>query len=298
MESVSDTRCAVGPADARVADLLARASETLAAVGIPTSRLDAEVLLAWVCGVERAQLYARLREPVAATAAATFATLLARRTRREPLQYIVGHQEFWSLDFLVTRDVLIPRPETELLVETTLRALRRRGGAGHRVSLCDVGTGSGCVAVALARELPHASVWALDVSHAALRVAASNARRHGVAGRVRLLTSDLFAAVPLQQFDAIIANPPYVAFSELVAAPPELRWEPRTALDGGPAGLAVIERLVHDARTRARDAAPLVMEIGAGQADAVTALAQAAGWAKVSVLPDYAGLPRVAVLER
>jgi release factor glutamine methyltransferase len=297
MDTWSETPAGTSPA-ATAADLLRHASSALAAAGIVSARLDAEVLLASACGIGRATLCARLREPVAASSSRRFAAMLGRRAAREPLQYIVGHQEFWSLDFTLTPDVLIPRPETEILVEETLRELRRRGRTSAPTSLCDVGTGSGCVAVALARELPRATLYALDLSPAALRVAALNVRRHGVAGRVQLVVSDLFAAVAGVRFDAIVANPPYVASADVLGAQPELRWEPRTALDGGADGLAVIGRLLRDAGAQLAPGGVLVMEIGAAQAEGVTVLARAAGWADVSIRTDYAGLPRVVVAER
>jgi release factor glutamine methyltransferase len=337
----------------RASQLLADAAAGLVAAGVQTSRLDAEVLLAAACGIDRSALYARLRDAVPPQCRDDFRSMLARRIAREPLQYIVGRQEFWSLDFDVTPQVLIPRPETELLVELAVAALCRsnvsfdgaqdvlrepqherfkkyfilddkqfsvrpeeppfsggvskgssggnrhapqgegKGRAARRLTLCDLGTGSGCIAVALARELPGAEICALDSSQSALTVAATNARRHGVAERIRFVESDLFAAVGGQRFDAIVANPPYVSASDLRCAQPELGWEPRQALDGGVTGLDVIQPLVSAAPDFLVEGGWLVMEIGADQALVVQALAEAAGFNAVSVRPDYAGLPRV-----
>ena len=294
----------------------------LAAAGIPTARLDAEVLLAHACGIDRAALYCRWRSTVPTACRSHFDVLIARRQRHEPQQYIVGHQEFWSLDLIVTPDVLIPRPETELLIELALTKLARKAPAPSRFSiplgeatlkfplplgesqgdaslrLCDLGTGSGCIAVALARELPQIQVWALDISEAALDVAQLNAQRHSVADRIRFLASDGFSAASGLRFDAIFCNPPYVPSGELQRAQPELAWEPRHALDGGPNGLTVIQRIVAEAPRYLTERGWLLMEIGADQGPAVERLARSARFGSVSVRSDYAGLPRALVAQR
>jgi release factor glutamine methyltransferase len=306
MDAATDTI----PQTETVARLLADATAVLAAAGVQTPRLDAEVLLAAACGVDRGALYARPREAILPHCRDDLRSMLARRIAREPLQYIVGRQEFWSLDFVATPDVLIPRPETELLVELAIEALcgfpRAPGegqGEGKRraaqpLTVCDLGTGSGCIAVALACELPGAEIWALDSSRPALAVAMTNARRHRVADRIHFVESDLFAAVDGQCFDAIIANPPYVSSVELERLQPELAWEPRHALDGGPAGLDVIRRLVNAAPEYLVDGGWLIMEIGADQPEPVRALAESVQFSEVSVRTDYAGLPRVLLARR
>jgi release factor glutamine methyltransferase len=281
---------------ATVDALLAEGSAILTAAGVGTPRLDAELLLAAACGVDRTALYVRGREQVSAACAQTFRDMLDRRRRREPLQYIVGRQEFWSLDFAVTPDVLVPRPETELLVELALGALRARGvGARSAVPLrlCDVGTGSGCIAVVLATELPGAEVWALDDSTAALAVADANARRHGVAERIRFVRSDLFSSVSSQLFDVVVSNPPYLTANDLANLQPEVAFEPRSALDGGGDGLDVIRRLLAASPEYLGGGGWLLVEIGATQAAAVEDAARAAGFTTVSIHADYAGLPRV-----
>jgi len=342
-----DTTLDTHPDERSAVQLLADATRALTGAGIDTARLDAEVLLAAAWGVDRTGVYLRAREAVPAAVDAGFRASLARRCAREPLQYIVGRQEFWSMEFVVTPDVLIPRPETELLVELASATVRDcslslppskkgdRGGVvrtmhrqiprdlpfskggtrrrtedlqglvregqdeGFATRLCDVGTGSGCVAVALARELPDAEIWALDISRSALVVAHANAHCHGVAGRVRCVESDLFAAVAEQRFDVIVSNPPYVSATELAGGQAEVQWEPRRALDGGgPAGLEVIERLLSAAPAHLIDGGWVLVEIGAGQGDAVVALARAAGLRDVVVRPDYAGLPRVVMARR
>lgn len=286
---------AVAPAVTVAASLRAAASE-LAAAGIDTARLDAELLLAHACGWTRTALFARLGDPVPAAARVPFAAIVARRCRREPLQYIVGREGFWSLDLVVTPEVLIPRPETEMLIELTLAFCGRRG-LQRPVTLCDVGTGSGCVALALARELPQATVWALDVSRAALRVARLNAERAGIADRVRFACCDLLAAVPGLRVDALVANPPYVRTAELATAQPELAWEPRLALDGGESGLTTIERLLRAAQTHVQPGGMLAIEIGADQGEAVRTRALAAGWTGARIVADRSGRPRVLVAE-
>jgi release factor glutamine methyltransferase len=291
-----DAEIATPTGPAVVDQLIAGAVTALDAAGVGTPRLDAELLLAAACGVDRTALYVRGREPVPSRSTKVFRAFLARRLRREPLQYIVRRQEFWALDFTVTPDVLIPRPETELLVEL---ALGRSSGSDSeearvpRPRICDVGTGSGCIAVTLAHEVPSAEVWALDVSMRALAVAELNAQRLGVAGRLRFLRSDLFASVAHQQFDIVLANPPYLTGADFADLQPEVAYEPRTALDGGADGLAVIRRLLAAAPDRLVDGGWLLMEIGADQAAVVEYLAHAAGFTAVSIRSDYAGLPRV-----
>jgi release factor glutamine methyltransferase len=282
---------------ARLDQLIAAAAAALDAAGVGTPRLDAELLLAAACAVDRTALYVRGREPMPSRSVDTFRSFVARRRGRGPRPYIVGRQEFWSLEFAVTPSVLIPRPETELLVELALGAAR---GARHGVPLrlCDVGTGSGCIAVALARELPSADVWALDVSMRALAVAELNAQRLGGAERVRFLRSDLFASVAHQQFDIILANPPYLTGDDLADLQPEVAFEPRSALDGGADGLTIMRRLLGTAPHRLAEGGWLLIEIGSEQAAAVGSLARAAGFSTISIRSDYAGLPRVLMARR
>lgn len=286
------------------AALLRAARERLAAAGIDTARLDAEVLLGFALGVTRAGLYARLNDELDGAAAARFDALLGRRLQREPVAYLTGEQEFWSLPFFVSPAVLIPRPETELIVWS---AARERRSAGRRVSgaravpggadaphsILDVGTGSGCIAIALARELPDARITAADVSPAALAMARRNAERHGVAGRIAFVESDVYDALPRDAtFDLIASNPPYLAPGDQRS--PELAFEPQSALHAGADGLDVIRRLIAGASARLRPAGLLLVEIGAGQAGAVLALAHAAGLTG-RVEPDLAGIPRLLV---
>lgn len=278
--------------DATLIELIREAEADLERAGIETARLDAEVLLAAVLGADRSSLYARLRNAAGPESAARFRAAVARRRAREPVAYITGVQEFWSLPFAVTQAVLIPRPETELLVEMATPRL-----TGHSApAICDIGTGSGCVAIALARELPAARLTALDTSTEALAMARRNASAHGVASRIAFLESDLFAGVGGERFDAIVSNPPYLGRHE--HTPPELAYEPRLALFAGDDDLDVIRRLITAAPARLQPGGWLIMECGAAQAAAVQGLAARAGLGEIAVVPDLAGLPRVLVARR
>ncbi len=272
-------------------DLLRAAEAALRRAGVPTPRLDAEVLLGRAMDADRTLLFSRLGDEVPASIATRFASFVARRCRREPVAYITGAQEFWSLSFAVTPAVLIPRPETELVVEA-VRALVAEEPSAPAV--CDVGTGSGCVAVALARELPGARLWATDISPAALAVAQRNAAAHGVGEHIAFACGDLFADIdPAVRFDVVASNPPYVADGAVL--PAEVACEPAIALRAGHDGLDVIRRLLRTAPSRLRRGGWLVMEFGFGQAKAVRDLAAAAGFDRVCTETDLAGIPRVLI---
>jgi release factor glutamine methyltransferase len=274
-----------------VRELLAAAIGQLNSAGVPTAQLDAEVLLVVSLRISRAALHARPERLVADAAARVFQECIGRRQRREPVAYIVGTKEFWSLDFEVTPDVLIPRPETELVVEIATGLLRDLDIT--RPSVCDLGTGSGCIAVAIAKEAADAIVVATDVSSAALEIARRNATRHDVEGRIELVSGDLFSGLSDRRFDLIVSNPPYVETAEVASLAPEVRCEPALALNGGADGLQTIARLIPAAADHLFAGGWLVMEIGATQGPAVEELARAAGFADIRVEHDYAGLPRV-----
>ena len=270
-----------------------------------TPRLDAELLLAHVLGWERARLLAEGRLPLTERQAAAYRELVARRAALEPVAYLVGHKEFYGLDFTVDRRALVPRPETELLVELTLSIARTKNQEprtdhemsvlGSRFSVLDVGTGSGAIAVALAVHLPMARIIAIDISPDALDLARQNAERHGVADRVRLIAGDLLD--PLDEpVDLIVSNPPYTILSEIDEA--VRRHEPRQALDGGADGLELYRRLLAQARAKLRPGGIVLLEIGATQAAAVTELARRAfPEAAIAVYQDLAGLDRVVVID-
>jgi release factor glutamine methyltransferase len=253
--------------------------------------IDADVLARHVLGWDRASLLARGRDPATAEFIRRFEGAIARRAAREPVALITGIREFWGLEFEVTRDVLIPRPETELIVEAALGAL-----AEPPQRIADVGTGSGCLAVALAVEFPRSAVAAVDASAPALRVARRNAARHGVEQRISFVRADLLDAVA-GPFDLIVSNPPYVPESDPL--PPDVaNYEPAGALFAGPDGLAVLSVLIPAALPLLTLGGALIVEFGFGQADRVQALARAAGWRHIDVKEDLQRIPRVAVMKR
>ena len=283
-----------------VREALASASDALAAAGVETPRLDAELLLAEATGWDRARLTAEPEAGVPADAARKFGETVRRRLRREPVAYILGRKGFRHIELAVDRRVLIPRPETELLVELALELQPKR--------VLDVGTGSGAIALAIADELPGCEVVATDTSSSALEVARDNAERLGFAERVRLVEGMLPAAssgwveeAGANAFDLIVANLPYVAESEWMGLEPEVtQWEPREALLAGPDGLDAIRALLAECvrhmspiAQQPTTAAVLALEVGAGQAPAVSELLFEAGFAKVETRPDLAGIPRV-----
>lgn len=255
--------------------------------GVDNGRLDAELLLAEVLGLDRVGLYLNYDRPLQADELAAYRQLVGRRSRREPLQYILGRAEFWSLPFKVGPAVLIPRPDTEILVEEALRRVRADG------TILDVGTGSGAVAVALASELSAARLVGIDVSEAALEVAAENARYNGVAERVDLLQADL-ACLPAGPFDLIVANPPYIPNAELAGLMPEVRdHEPALALAGGDDGLDCYRLLAGQAASRLQPGGWLLAEVGIGQAAAVQEIFAAAELQEGFCRNDLNGIPRV-----
>jgi release factor glutamine methyltransferase len=270
------------------------ASRWLSAAGIESARLDAELLLRHVLGIDQAEFYLRLDQAIAIDDERLAWELLQRRGRREPVAYITGHKEFWSLDFVVTPDALVPRPETELLVEA---ALERTRPPNLRLKILDIGTGSGAIAVCLAKELQQAQITAVDISSPALRIARANAERHGVADRIRFAQGDLFAPVAEEResFDLIVANPPYIRSGDLSALAPEIRdWEPITALDGGADGLDYYRRMAAGGARYLTAAGQMLLEIGDGMGEAVTQVfAATAGYEMSVVLRDYAGKERV-----
>ena len=280
-----------------VGDALRLATERLTTAGVSEPALNAELLLRHVLLWDRAALLAREAQPLAADAEARFSALLAERERRRPLQHLVGTQAFYGRDFVVTPDVLIPRPETEILVEAALGRVPATGPA----VVVDIGTGSGCIALTLAAERPSAEVHALDVSYEALDVARANARRMGLDGRVRFYQGDL--ALPLRgmvrQVDLVVSNPPYVAEADWAALEPEVRdHEPKVALVPVPDGPRMYRRLAGGARRALRPGGALLMEVGQGQSDEVSAICVREGYRVEQVIPDLQGIPRVVVAVR
>ncbi len=265
--------------------------------GIESARLDGELLLAHALGWKRIDLYARFDHVPSGEALGRFREMVrARGLQRIPSKYLIGESEFYSLPLQVTPAVLIPRPETELLVERALALL----GEDQEALVADLGTGSGAIAIAVAAQRPLARVVATDVSPEALAVARSNAERHGVGGRIEFRQGEWFAALePGTRFDALLSNPPYVAAPDLERAMPEVRdHEPRVALDGGPDGLSCLRVLIAGAPPWLKAGGWLVLEIGAGQAEAVTMLAnETEAYGAMQVTPDYQGIPRIASMQ-
>jgi release factor glutamine methyltransferase len=249
-------------------------------------RRDADLLLAHVLGCDQTALLTHPERVLSAAESEQFARLVERRLASEPMQYLTGEQEFFGLGFEVSPAVLIPRPETEHLVEAVLERFKRE----EAVRIVDVGTGSGAIAVALAHALPHSRVTAVDLYPAAIEVARRNAERHGVIDRLTLLTSDLLAAVDSADFDCVVANPPYIAEGE-VLEPQVANYEPRSALYAGATGLEIYERLIPQAAGVLKPGGWLMLEIGYGQSAAVRNLMD--GWAGVTLVNDLQGIPRV-----
>jgi release factor glutamine methyltransferase len=279
---------------AAAAALVEDAAAALAAAGVGTPEWDAERLLRHVLGWDRAALLADPDRVVAEADAARFRALVRRRSAREPLQHILGTQAFWRHEFLVTPAVLIPRPETELLVETSLEILKDVA----RPLIVDVGTGSGCIALSLAAERQDAEVHGIDISAPALEVAVANARRLGLDRRVAFHHGDLLAPVThlAGRVDLVVSNPPYVDVEDLHTLAPEVRdHEPPSALCGGAGGLDVYRRLLPAASAILGSRGWVAVEIGQGQAAAVTALAVAAALHPTGLARDLQGIERVVV---
>ena len=274
-----------------VRDLLLEARPRLAATPFGAPAREASLLLGQVTGFSEAQILTHPERPVATAEAARFGALLERRLTGEPVAYLLGEREFYGRSFHVDRRVLIPRPETEHVVETAL-GLHLQAGA----RILDVGTGSGCLAVTLALEIPGSSVVATDLSPGALAVASGNARRHGVADRVHLVGADLLAGLDLSRFDLLVSNPPYIDLAEAPTLSPEVcNFEPHLALFSPGAGDSTLARLLAQS-AGLPDETPLVIEIGFGQEDAAGRHASASSLQIAGTCKDYRGIPRVLTL--
>ena len=274
-------------------DALSAAIARLTAAQVGSPRMNAEVLLMFALGEDRAYLYAHANEEIGDQEFTRYDDALAQRAQGIPSQYITGHQEFWGMDFLVTPAVLIPRPETEHLIETALPLAR----ALANPKIVDVGTGSGCIALVLAKELPSAEIDAVDISAEALEIARANAARHQLEGRVRFRHADLLAGFPPGSFDLVLSNPPYVGESEEDQVQLEVRkFEPRNAVFAGNTGVEVIQRLVPQAKHALKSGGHLVMEISGSIVDAVRPLL--AGWDDLDIIPDLQSIPRIVSAKR
>lgn len=263
--------------------------------GVENPRLDAEVLLSHILGKDRLYLYVNFDQPLEAGELASFRAAVKQRAMRLPVAYITGRKEFMGLNFQVGPAVLIPRPDTEVLVETVARRLAGR----PQPLLLDIGTGSGAIIISLLHGLQDARGVAVDISPDALTVAKQNAARLGVGDRLELKAGDLYHPVAGRSFDAIVSNPPYIPDAEIAGLSPEVRREPTAALAGGPDGLVFYRRLVAKAAEFLTPHGFAAFEVGAGQAGTVAGLAEkASGLTLAEIVKDYAGIERVVILER
>jgi release factor glutamine methyltransferase len=284
------------PAILNIKEILARSTQWLSEKDIETARLDAEVLLAEILEMSRLDLYLAWDRPLDEGEKERYRALLQRRAAHEPVAYILGHKEFFSLDFHVGPGVLVPRPETELLVEEVLAHAKEWGDAP---SIVDVGTGSGAIAIALATHLPEATFIATDVSTEALARAFENAQAHAVNPRIDFRNVSLLDGVEAEQ-DCVVSNPPYIAEGDRASLPTDVvDYEPPEALFAGEDGLDVVRALIPEARSCLRDGGELFLEIGAGQAaDVVALLAEDGGFEPARVTPDYQGIDRIVAAQR
>jgi len=281
-----------------IADAILESAQVLRSAGVPDARREAGALLAPVLREDRAFLITHGGDALAADALAVFRDWTIRRASGEPLQYITGNQEFFGLDFEVNHDVLIPRPETELLVETALELI---GDAHAAPLICDIGTGSGCIIISLLHERRQAKGLAVDISPAAVRVALRNAARHQVNERTSFVVADGFAAFRKSKpkFEMIVSNPPYVADRDFPGLQREVReHEPRLALTSGNDGLSMIDTLLREAPVFLADGGYLLLEIGYDQQDAVQRLIDGRVWKVIAFRDDLQGIPRTVVLQK
>jgi release factor glutamine methyltransferase len=265
--------------------------QRLTAAQAPSPRLNAELLLMFTLGCDRAYLYGHPERELTADEQSRYEEALGLRSKGIPVQYITGHQEFWGMDLIVSPAVLIPRPETEHVIETVLARVGR-ALLSDAFKIVDAGSGSGCIALALANELPHAEIHATDISPEALEIAEANAARHQMTSRIQFHDTDLLKGLPRGYFDFVVSNPPYVGDTEEDSVQLEVRkFEPRGAVFAGPTGLEVIERLIPQAREALKAGGWLVMEISGTIAERVVGLLS--HWGDVQVTNDLQGIARV-----
>jgi release factor glutamine methyltransferase len=273
--------------------VLTSAITHLTADNVPSPRLNAELLLMFTLGCDRAYLFAHPERKLTPEEQIRYQEALAERARGVPAQYITGHQEFWGMDLIVTPAVLIPRPETEHLIETVVTLAGDKGSLPRKtLRMVDVGTGSGCIALALAKEFPQAEIHAIDVSEAAIEIARANAARHQVEPRITFHQADLLTGLNLGVFDFVVSNPPYVGESEEDQVQLEVRkFEPRNAVFAGHEGTEVIARLIPQAESALQTGGWLVLEVSGTIADKVQKLLS--GWDEVRAIPDLQSIPRI-----
>ncbi len=274
----------------KISEILKSAAPVLQSGGVDQANREAKSLLAFVLSVNQTFLIAHSEYELSVEEEKRFRELVRRRARREPFQYIVGRQEFYGLDFAVTKDVLIPRPETEMLVETAIEYLQKKDNP----IFCEVGIGSGCIAVSVLHSVTAASAIGLDISAEALQIAARNAKTHRISERLDLKISDVFSNLENDFFDLIVTNPPYIPNADIENLQPEVRdFEPLTALTDGGSGLFIIGKIIQDAPHFLKPNGCLLMEIGINQADEVAKMFDKKLWLQVEILPDLQNIPRM-----
>jgi release factor glutamine methyltransferase len=274
-------------------DALTSAVNRLTAARVPSPRMNAELLLMFTLNCDRAYLYAHPERQLGSNEQSRYDQALDQRVQGVPAQYITGHQEFWGMDFIVSPAALIPRPETEHVIETVLTLAR----TVTNPRIADVGTGSGCIAIALATELPQAEIHATDISFDALEIARANAARHQLENRIHFHQADLLQGLGNNRFDFVVSNPPYVGESEEDQVQLEVRkFEPRNAVFAGTTGLEVIQRLIPQSHDLLKPGGRLVIEISGTIAEGVKDLLQ--GWGEVRVTEDLQKIPRVAIAQK
>jgi len=286
-----------------IKDLLKVSADYLKEKGTESPRLTAEVLLAHQLNVDRMDLYLDFEKPLLEKEIDGYRSLIKRRIGHEPLQYITGHKEFWSLEFMVNHHVLIPRPESELLVELSLSVLRNPSMNQDRPPrILDLCTGCGAIAVSLAKEIPHAVIWATDLFENALDVARLNAEKNGVCEAITFLHGDLWEPLSNKDvtFDVILSNPPYVAAEEYDALPPEVReYEPRHALDGKEGGLHFIRKIIHKASSFLCHDGWIIIEMAPNQTGrALELLNQSGEYGKTKSIKDHSRLERIVMAQK
>lgn len=281
-----------------VLEVIQRSSEFLARKGVESPRLQVELLLAHVLRMPRMKLYLNFERPLMDAELGALRGMVKRRSEREPLQHIIGSASFCGLEIAVNRDVLVPRPETELLAEEAWKFLSTLNPQPS--TMLDFGTGSGCLALAIAAKCPQVMVHAIDISEPALKVASENALRLGLANRVLFHAGDGFGALPGEaRFDLIVSNPPYVPSAQLATLEPEVRdYDPRLALDGGADGLGFYRRLAAEAGLWLEPRGKLMLELGDGQGRGVSELVTERGWTVEAVLKDYSACERILIARR
>lgn len=285
-----------------VLELLKTSVDYLQSKGIENPRTDVEILLSHVLGLNRIGLYLSFDKPVKSYELDIFRSLLKRRINREPVHYITGHKEFWSLDFKVNRHVLIPRPETELLIEEAIAILNHREKPNQPLRILDIGTGCGTIAISLAKEKKNRTIYAIDVSEKAIAVARENAKVHDVEKNITFLKGHVFKPVlgKIDFFNLVVSNPPYIPTCDFAYLPPEIRdFEPRNALHGGKDGLMFIRSIVSEAPEFLADDGWLLLEIGQGQWKKVCRLIEETHrFGPPSIIKDYSGIERVVKAQR